>query len=152
MTPDVVSPIRGTQDKGHPAGPERLSLVSELVLRQVPYRTIAAQLGISPSQVGRDVQAVRAAWRARAFDTYEEHVSEQLAMLDMLERVVVREMDKQNNIATRLAAVDSLVRLRDRRARLLGLDKPVKVEHKVEVTSEAAHAVVDELAQRRLSA
>lgn len=152
MTPEIVTPIRGTDDAGHPPGPERLALVSELVLRQVPYRTIGAQLGISSSQVGRDVKELREAWRVRAFDTYESHVSEQLAMLDMLERVVVREMDKQNTIGTRLAAVDTLVRLRDRRARLLGLDKPVQVEHKVEVTSEAAHAVVDELAQRRLSA
>jgi hypothetical protein len=72
----------------------------------------------------------------------------ELAKLDLLEReVLAMALSDGPEGGVNLAAVDRLLAIRDRRARMLGLDSPSRVEvtMRVEQVAKALIAVVDEL-------
>lgn len=130
--------------------------IAEMLLAHVPYRTIGAQLGISKSMVAKEVALIRAEWRERAARAYQTHVDEELGKIEALERyVLAKAMHGGLDEGADLAAVDRAIALMDRRARLLGLDKPQKVEVAVEdleAKRQRARELldqVDELAARR---
>src|SRR5262245_38345003 len=65
---------------------ERRDRVALMVLAHVPYRRMAATLGVSLGTIAQDVTAIRDLWKASAAGSYEQHLSEELAKLDALER------------------------------------------------------------------
>lgn len=133
--------------------------IAERLLAHVPYRTIAQELTdlgwpTSKSVVAREVDKIRVEWVERHQQAFDAHVQEELGKIDALERHVLpiaMHGGKDGNPS--LGALDRAIALMDRKARLLGLDKPVKVETTITVDLEGERArgqqLVDELKAAR---
>jgi hypothetical protein len=88
------------------------------------YRTIASQLGIDVATAWCDVQAELGALRDQATALAEDVRELELRRLDDWTLAMTPEARKGN-----VKAVFALVKIQERRARLLGLDAPTKVDH-----------------------
>jgi len=99
--------------------------VRSLQLRQrgCSYRAIGRQLGVSEAQAHKDVQASLQALAALETGTAEELRALELERLDALLLIVNDEVEQGN-----LAAVDRALRIGERRAKLLGLDAPQRMD------------------------
>src|SRR5215207_3430388 len=98
---------------------ERRTEVARLLRHQYTEGQIAAQLGVTRRTVGRDVVALRAAWRQRREPDTDAWVDSELERLAVAERAVWPKVEAGN-----LFAIDRLLAIMDRRARYLGLDAP----------------------------
>lgn len=107
----------------------RRANVAALVLAHVPYRRIAEMHGVAPGTISDDVAIIKKQWRERAHRSFREHVLEQCALLDQLERSwLPRALDHTDTEHARGAAL-IVHRCMERRAKLLGLDSPQRIEH-----------------------
>jgi uncharacterized protein YerC len=97
--------------------------VARLVLDENTYRTIAEQLDVSLATIADDVHALRDAYRERYAEDFAAHASIELAKLDRAVQVLWPQIDDG-----KLAAIETFVKISRRRAQLLGLDKPERVE------------------------
>lgn len=129
---------------------KRRDQVTAMMLAHTPYRTMASMLGVAVSTIAADVQVIRKRWIANSLRSYETHVSQMTALLDGIERAMAPKAMLGDP-----KAAEVLMRVADRRARLLGLDRPTRVEVQGEVTisieallAEGEQAA-DELAERR---
>jgi len=113
----------------HPGEEEQIAArrVQALNLRKAgaSYRAIAQQLGVDVSTAWSDVQAELGALRALATTAAEDVRALELQRLDALTAGLFVKATQQGGDAR---AVMALVRVSDRRAKLLGLDAPVKVQ------------------------
>jgi hypothetical protein len=111
------------------------SLVEPLLLRRAkalqlrldgePYESIAATLGVDTMTAYNDVvQALRLSIKEKA----EEVLDVELKRLDKLHASLWREFNAGN-----LDLSDRILRVAERRSKLLGLDAAIRVDHKVEV-------------------
>jgi hypothetical protein len=108
---------------------KRRTEVAPLVLAHFSYRQIAERLGVAPSTISEDVKAMREQWRQRSSADYGTFLAEETAKLDLLERELLPEaLHGGPEGGLNLQAVDRLLAIRDRRARMLGLDSPSRVE------------------------
>jgi hypothetical protein len=112
----------------------RAEVIATLLLRGVSYRDIGEAVGISKSQVGREVAKIRTGWEARTAAAYGARIAEEDAKLDWLER---QWFDAAGSDAK---AAELLIRIMDRRAKLLGLDKPTKIDARLTLDVEAERA------------
>lgn len=101
----------------------RREQVSAMVLAGVTYRQIAAELDVSLATIAGDVSELRDAWRERYTADYHEHASIELAKLEAVERRLWRLIAEG-----RLGAMQTWIKLSRRRAQLLGLDRPERIE------------------------
>ena len=120
----------------------RRTQVASLRLAHLTETEIAAKLGVAQSTVSRDLTAIRAEWYDRRMTAYDDWVAEELAKLDRLERSLL-----PLAVSGQTSAVDRVLGVMDRRARLLGLDKPQLHEHVV-VTEDALDAEIRRLEER----
>jgi transcriptional regulator with XRE-family HTH domain len=118
---------------------ERRQKVSALRLMHYTQREIARELDVSASTVNRDLAAVREEWATRRTQTYEQWVAEELAKIDLLERAIMPAAISGDD-----KAQARLVQFMDRRARMMGLDKPQQFEHTV-ITVDAVEAEIARL-------
>jgi Trp operon repressor len=118
---------------------ERRQRVSALRLMHYTQREIAAQLGVSVATINRDLAVVRAEWAERRSQSYESWVGEELAKIDLLERAILPAAISGDD-----KAQARLVQFMDRRARMMGLDKPERFEHTV-ITMDAVEAEIARL-------
>lgn len=116
---------------------------SDLLMRGMTYRQIAAALGCSVGTVHNDVEVLRRSWRERASQTYSDMVAAEVAKLDRLEGAF---MDKA--MGGDSEALHGLLRLSARRAKLLGLDQPTRTDTVVTVK---ATTPMDEEIERLLA-
>jgi hypothetical protein len=140
---------------GNPATGEDLNAIEQrrqqvayLVAAHWTYRHIAAHLRVSLNTVALDVKAVRQAWRDRSAADYATFLDEEVAKLDLLERGLLPEaLHGGPNGGVNLQAIDRVLAIRDRRARMLGLDAPSRVEvtMHVEKVAKAIELVVVEM-------
>ena len=72
---------------------------------------------VSIATVNRDLKIIRAEWKQKATESIDEWIASELADLDELEKQAWREK-----------RYDLVLKIKDRRAKLLGLDKPVRTE------------------------
>lgn len=113
--------------------------VAALRLSHFTQREIAARLQVSVGTINADLQAIRDEWQARRATHYDDWVGEELAKLDRLERSLMPlALQGQHQAADRVLAI------MDRRARLVGLDKPQLHEHTV-ITRDALDAEIERL-------
>lgn len=105
---------------------QRRERVAFLLTAKTPILKIAAALGVSEKTIDRDVRAIRDEWEASARESIDAHVASELAALDEVERRLWRDHLSQEPIDQN--GVRSLLQVHDRRARLLGLDRPRRVE------------------------
>jgi len=92
--------------------------------RGVTYQKIADSLGVTKATAYNRVQRALAAIPAEAVDEYRRLETERLDSL--LEMALEKALDPNNKSS--LFAVDRTLAIMDRRAKLLGLDAPVKTE------------------------
>jgi Trp operon repressor len=118
---------------------ERRQKVSALRLMHYTQREIAAELGVSVATINRDLAVVRAEWAERRSQSYESWVGEELAKIDLLERAILPAAISGDD-----KAQARLVQFMDRRARMMGLDKPERFEHTV-ITMDAVEAEIARL-------
>jgi hypothetical protein len=126
----------------------RRKTVATMVASHYSDREIAEALGVASSAVSDDVKAIREQWRQRAIDDYGNILGEELAKLDLLERALLaKALSGGPDGGVNLPAVDRLLAIRDRRARMLGLDSRSRVEvtMQTELMAKALIAVVSEL-------
>lgn len=125
----------------------RAEVIAHLLLRGETYRSIGETLGISKSQVGREVAKIRAGWAERTAAAYQDRIDEEDAKLDWLERQWITEAGSDQK------AAELLLKIMDRRARLLGLDKPTRIETTLHVDLEEkkqrAQGLIDEVERKR---
>jgi hypothetical protein len=127
---------------------ERRTKVAHLMAAHFTYREMAEQLGVAPSTISEDVKVIRERWRERATAQYASHLAEELAKLDLLEHELLpKALSGGPGGGMNLRAVDRVLAIRDRRARMLGLDAPSKVEAtlKVELLVRAVEDTLVEL-------
>lgn len=111
---------------------ERRTQVAAMMLAKVPYRTMATKLECGLATIQRDVDAVREEWRLRRAVASDEAVAEELAKLDLAEHGLMPDVGLGAP-----ASVNAFVRVAQRRARLLGLDKPLVIETRLSADQEA---------------
>jgi len=134
----------------------RRTRVLAMRIEHIPYEDIAAELGVSEEVARQDYKRAREQATAELRATVSEHRATEIAKIDALEREawrvlkarhitvqqgrVVRDDDGATieDDAPVLQAIDRLERLMKRRAALLGLDAPVKVEVSAEVDEQIA--------------
>ena len=85
------------------------------------YRTIGAKLGISEAQAHRDVQAGMAALRELELHEAADYRAMELERLDDALLAIYPHVKRGNH-----AAIDRMLRISERRSKLMGLDAPTK--------------------------
>lgn len=109
----------------------RRQQVAALRMSHWTQTEIAKAVGVSVATVNRDLQAVREDWAERRDAAYSSWVAEELAKLDALERSWLPRALKVQDAD--VSAVREVLRVMDRRAKLLGLDRPE--QHRYEIVS-----------------
>lgn len=117
----------------------RRQQVATLRLAHLTQAEIAKRLGVSVGTVNSDLQAVRDEWAERRRTATDEWLSEELAKLDRLERALL-----PLALQGQASAADRVLSVMDRRAKLLGLNKPDRHEHTV-ITLDAIEAEIARL-------
>lgn len=111
----------------HPGEPERITArrVKALELRKtgMHYRAIAAACGVSVETAYADVQAELRALRDATVKTAEEVKELELRRCDQL----LRDLHSKKGNKGQARVATAIVRVMERRAKLLGLDAPTKV-------------------------
>lgn len=114
----------------------------ELRRQGLSIREIGARLGISHTHVLRHISAVLADLRAEALTNADEWRALELDRLDGLQAALrprIGEGDPK--------AIDTALRIMERRSKLLGLDMPVKQVNMTMTPDELGRLSDDELAQ-----
>jgi hypothetical protein len=102
--------------------------------------------------VSNDVKALKKEWCEEAKEDISLLISRELAELDRMElesagQYQAAKKAGKDNIALRYA--DHRLDIKDRRAKLLGLDKPIKIESKNEIINvEATDEIRSEILSR----
>jgi DNA-binding CsgD family transcriptional regulator len=122
---------------------DRRRQVATLALARVPQQDIARQLAVSEATISRDLRTVRADWGAAAVADLDTLIQQERAVLDADERRWRTQwagwMPKQDETtgktppptaeqtAGQARCYDRILAIMERRAKLLGIDKPIKV-------------------------
>jgi hypothetical protein len=83
---------------------------------------------ISIGTVNRDVQKIRIEWAERRIQSIDDWVSEEIAKLDSLENVLWEKLHALDDIHEIDKMISQIVKVADRRAKLLGLDAPTRMK------------------------
>lgn len=123
----------------------RAARIVELRAARVPFRDIARELGISHQRC----QQIYADTLAKIpVPHVNQHREEEKELADTVVReLLVIARDKSEFASVRVKAYDSLIRMAERKARLLGLDAPVKRELEITDTASWEFQMRQELAQ-----
>lgn len=112
----------------HKTGPNALTMAEKvqkaLTLRQsgASYAEIARAMGTSTSRAHQYVTKALAEWREARIEAAEEIASTEMSRIDLIQRSIWAQALRGD-----LAAIDRIIKLMERRAKLLGLDAPTKV-------------------------
>lgn len=102
---------------------ERRAQAVDLAKTGQPYRAIGAALGVNASTVARDI----AAWAAETKPSVEATEELRKLQLEEINGLAVKLWAKLDG-EDYLSVVDRLVKLMERKARLMGLDMPTQVQ------------------------
>lgn len=107
---------------------ERRRQVAALHLTRLPQREIGRRLGVSDTTVCRDLAAIRAEWIREARDNVATATLRELASLDADEARWRGKMAAAKDEETQFKCYTLVLKIMERRARLLGLDAPVRAQ------------------------
>src|SRR5687768_1561567 len=93
------------------------------MLGHTTVRQMALALHVASSTVQRDIQAIRQEWYEARQEAADLLISEDIARLVAAEKAIWPAVLRGD-----VLAVDRLLRIMERRAKLLGLDAPKKVD------------------------
>jgi len=148
--PLPVSPASGAKAAKRQEMAHRRKRANELFLSGWTQAEVAEQLGVSPSTLSSDLRALREEWRKENLATTAQHIDRELTSLAMDER------DARDGLAASVEQKDKarwhevILKIRDRRAKLLGLDAPAKVEQKTVLEVEKPIRVEGDLELEQL--
>ena len=100
---------------------ERRKKVAANLLGGLTYRQMAETFGVSLGTIANDVRIVLGRWRREQVQNADEWTRLELERLNRLTNALWN-----NALDGKLAAVDRILKVMERRAKLLGLDAPVK--------------------------
>ncbi len=103
---------------------DRRRRVGQMYLQHVNQSDIARALGVYQSTVARDIATLKDEWRQEAISDVKDRILREAAELDDLEAACAERFEQTGQVgwvAQRLA-------IKDRRARLLGLDAPRRTD------------------------
>lgn len=135
-----------------------LEIIAELTLQGVKQTVIAVQLNLSQQAISRDLREIKTRWISSANMSFDAHIAQELAKLELLEReywagwkrsqqprkntlAAVRELkggsvgEKEAKEETRdgnARFLEGVLFVMERRARLVGLDKPTRINGTVQ--------------------
>ncbi len=121
--------------------------VAALVLRRLDERQIAKALGVSRQVVCKDKSVVIERWRASAERDLLDARAEAAAALDSDEqrlRTLYTRLEQRPDIEPALEVYDRILKIQERRAKLLGLDAPEQKEIRFPASWRGATVVRDE--------
>lgn len=125
---------------------ERRIKLIDMRRRKRTWEEIAQTLGYgSPSAACQDLKRALEQRRAELALTLDEHRTEELEHLEYLQRAALTVLEDNEGDDQRLQAVETLRRLSERRAKLLGLDAPTRIESDGELRVVVEGVDVDEL-------
>lgn len=107
---------------------KRRATVAKLWTRRLTQEEIAAAVGVDQSTVSRDVKALVAVWRKEALGDVTATRARELADLDAMEREAAVAASAKVSPQELARLLEVRLRVKDRRARLLGLDAPQRQE------------------------
>lgn len=116
----------------------RREQVAGLMLGYSSVRQIAEALGIHPSTAYRDTLAVRLEWQKHRVQLVDAALAEDLKRLEAAEKAIWVKVLKGD-----LLAIDRMLRIMERRAKLLGLDAPKRVDITARIRQIAIDAGLD---------
>ena len=125
-------------ERADPAYEFELSVVADAMLAHKRPALIAMETGIPLDRVRQLSHDLRGFWKQRALENHEEWVQQELARLDAMERYIWHRVAKGE-----LFAMDRALAIMERRAKLLGLDQPVKVDITHKIRQMAIEAGID---------
>jgi len=135
----------------------------QLYLRGVPLEHIAAYHNVSPQTVASDIRLAKETWKEQAFMNFDERLSEEIAKISEVEvtawlaweesrydKVTVttetmrgtedgertKRVEKREGQSGNPVFLQLVMHAQERRAKLLGLDAPIKINHLVEQEAE----------------
>lgn len=120
----------------------RREKVAELALGHRSENAIAAALGVPRGTVHHDIVALRREWQEHRLRDTEQIISEDLQRLELIEKAILGAA-----LAGDYHAIDRLLKVQERRARLLGLDAAIRVKDET-VTAEEMERLLLQAARR----
>lgn len=103
---------------------DRRRQVAALYVRRVNQSDIARQLGVNQATISRDVAALVKQWQKEQAETIEAWRDRDLLELDEMEKDAAIEFSKSK----RRDWIDTRLKIKERRAKLMGLDAPTRAE------------------------
>ena len=101
----------------------RRKSVAANLLAGLNYRQMADALGVSLGTIASDVRIIMGRWQREQVDDTEDYVALELRRLDMALNAIWDDVAEG-----KYGAIDRLLKIGERRARLLGLNRPTKVD------------------------
>lgn len=108
---------------------DRRRKVAQLYLRRQTQEAIAQSLGVTQATISMDLAELRKQWAAQSVDALDEVKVREAAELDEMESEAAVEFSKRKNWEW----FDRRLKVKERRARLLGLDAPTKTDANVNI-------------------
>ena len=102
---------------------QRRKVVASNILAGANYRDISAALGVSLGTVANDVKMVLQRWQKENVQVLDEHLQIDLRRIDTALNAIWA--DVQDG---KYGAIDRLLRLLERRAKMIGYDQPEKID------------------------
>lgn len=112
--------------------------VSDLLVNGWSARGIARQLNVHHSTICDDIAAIREQWKINQTQPYETWVTRELESLDNLERLLSPRLDRGDP-----QAIQAALRIKERRAKYVGLDTPTRF-----IVEDSLTAEIRELAEQ----
>lgn len=103
---------------------ERRRMVAQLYLRRVPMFEIAKKVGVHKSTITRDIQHLSRQWLAESMADTKVIKARELAELDELEYDCALQFGGQKITKKDVEWIHARLRIKQRRAKMLGLDDP----------------------------
>lgn len=117
---------------------QRRTVVADLLVNGWNAPQIARHLHVHHSTIYDDIAAVREQWKQNQTHSYDEWVKAELQALDHLESKIAHRIDTGD-----LAAVQTRLKILERRAKYLDLDSPTRY-----VIEDSLTAEIRELAEQ----
>lgn len=112
---------------------EQLVEIARWYAQGLTQAGIAEKLGLSRQQISYDLKTVRARWQEASNSAEGERIASELAKIDNLEARAWEEFEERKDLRC-FGTVQWCI---DRRVKLFGLDKPIKVDFRHALLEEA---------------
>lgn len=103
---------------------DRRRQVAGLYLNRVNQAQIAAKLDVHPSTISDDLAALRAEWRAEHREDIDQIVTREAAELDAIEGQASTKFAQTGEVEW----LNARLKVKARRAAMLGLDQPARID------------------------